>query len=146
MLFFFCFFLVILHHCTPPSSLETMHILPGESSDVTTLLHRYRSLGSFTFSSSCSISSPFLLFALLPCYLLVSLPVRHPSFYVLPTPNAFRSSLPPSPHLYLCTFTSVGARCARSHLRSFSPSSSLTFHLHMQVLILKSWPTTDIQY
>lgn len=99
--------------------------------------------GVLHFFSSCSISSPFLLFALLPCYLLVSLPVRHPSFYVLPTPYAFRSSLSPSHNLYLYF---GGSRCSRSRLCSFSPSFSLTFYLHMQVLILKSWPTTDIQY
>lgn len=46
----FFFFVVILRHCAPPSSLKTMHILPGESSNITTLLHRYSSLGSLTFS------------------------------------------------------------------------------------------------
>lgn len=141
-MFFSFFFLVILHHCAPPSSLKTMHILPGESSNITTLLHRYSSLGSFTFSHPFSLSSPFLFSALPPPRLLVCFPVRRPSFHVLPTPCALRSSLPPSLVLYLATFTSAARRAL---LPSFAPIS-LTFHLHMRVLILKSWPTTDIQY
>lgn len=124
-MFFSFFFLVILHHCAPPSSLKTMHILPGESSNITTLLHRYSSLGSFTFSHPFSLSSPFLFSALPPPRLLVCFPVRRPSFHVLPTPCALRSSLPPSLVLYLATFTSA-ARGALlpsfSYLLSPSPS------------------------
>lgn len=51
--------------------------------------------------SAFSLCSPFLLFALFPSYLLVSLPVHHLSLYVLPTPHPFRFCLLPP------TFTSV---------------------------------------
>jgi len=65
---FFFFFFVILRHCAPPSSLKTMHILPGESSNITTLLHRYSSLGSLTFSHP--FPSPPLSSSLLSLHLL----------------------------------------------------------------------------
>lgn len=67
---FFLSFFVILRHCAPPSSLNTMHILPGESSNITTLLHRYSSLGSLTFSHS--FLSPPLSSCLLFLHLLSS--------------------------------------------------------------------------
>lgn len=139
------FIIIILHHCAPPSSLKTMHILPGESSNITTLLHRYSSLGPLTFSYPFPTPPLFLLSALPPSPLLICLPIRRPSFHVLPTPYPLRSAAafpPPLPHyLYF-----GGAQCASSRFPSFAPYLSLTFHLHMRVLILKSWPTTDIQY
>lgn len=145
------FFIIILRHCAPPSSLKTMHILPGESSNITTLLHRYSSLGPLTFSYPFPTPPLFLLSALPPSPLLICLPIRRPSFHVLPTPYPLRSAAaaaaatafpPPLPHyLYF-----GGAQCTPSRFPSFAPYLSLTFHLHMRVLILKSWPTTDIQY
>lgn len=98
------------------------------------------------FFSSLSLSSSFLLSALPPSPLLICLPIRRPSFHVLPTPYPLRSSLPPSLHLYLTTFTLVVHNALLPSFPCLPPAFSLTFHLHMQVLILKSWPTTDIQY
>lgn len=82
----FFFFCVILHRCAPPSSLKTMHILPGEFSNITTLFHRYSSLGPHTFSHPFATTPHFLFSALPPFFLLVCLPIRRPSFHVLPTP------------------------------------------------------------
>ncbi|KAK2890375.1 hypothetical protein Q8A73_018675 [Channa argus] len=76
----------------------------GESPNMTILLHRYSSLGSLTFSHPFP-SFPFLFSALPPSFLLACLPIRRPSFHILPTPKPLRSSPPRSHHLYLTTFT-----------------------------------------
>lgn len=139
-----CFFLsfyffVIRRHGAPPSSLKTMHILPGESSNITTLLHRYSSLGSLTCSHPFPCT-PLFSFLCSPSTASPS-PVSQsvaPLFIYFPLPS-------PLDLLYLVptTFTSLPLLWRRS-TRSFTflpplPASfSLTFHLHMQVLILKS--------
>lgn len=110
--FFSLFFLVILHHCTPPSSLETMHILPGESSNITTLLHRYSSLGSFACSHSspsAPLSSSLLSFHLIRLSVSQSVTLRF-MYFPLPTPSDPVSFLPPLPQY----FYFGGAQCAPS--------------------------------
>ena len=102
--------------------------------------------GAPHFFSSLSLSSPFHFSPFPPSPLLVCLPIRRPSFHVLHIPYPLRSSLLPSLHLYITTFTLAAHNALLPSFPSFPPSFSLTFHLHMQVLILKSWPTTDIQY
>lgn len=85
---FFLSFFVILRHCAPPSSLKTMHTLPGESSNITTLLHRYSSLGPSLF---------LIPFPLLPFPLVCSPSISSP--HLSPNPLPFFSctshSLPP---------------------------------------------------
>lgn len=121
---FFLSFFVILRHCAPPSSLKTMHILPGESSNITTLLHRYSSLGSLTFSHP--FPSPPLSSCLLSLHLLSSsvsqsvailfmyfpLPTPLDPFYLLP------STFTSIPLLWRCTMHSFPP----SHPPSHSPS------------------------
>lgn len=101
------FFFVILHHCAPPSSLKTMHILPGESSNITTLLHRYSSLGSLTFSHP--FPSPPLSSCLVSLHLLSSSVSQSVAllFMYFPLPTPLDPLYLLSLHLYLTTFTLV---------------------------------------
>lgn len=101
-----CFFPFLFFSCYS-SPLHSTFLIRDHAYSPRRVLQHYNSspqvqlsgvLRMFSFFSLCS---PFLLFALLPSYPLVSLPVRHPSFYVFPTPHPFRSRLLPP------TFTSV---------------------------------------
>lgn len=130
---FFLSFFVILHHWAPPSSLKTMHILPGEISNITTLLHRYSSLGSHTFSHPLP-STP--LFSSLLSLHFFSMPVSQ-SVALLFMYFQLAGSLD-LPCLVPTTFTSLPLLAGEQCTPSLFPSFSLTFHLHMQVLILKS--------
>lgn len=116
---FFLSFFVIIRHCAPPSSLKTIHILPGESSNITTLLHRYSSLGSLTFSHPISFPSPPLSSSVLSLHLVSSSVSESVAllFMYFPLPTAL-DLLPPLPHyLYF-----GGAECTPSHPPSLSPS------------------------
>lgn len=86
-----CFFFVIPRHRAPPSSLKTMLVLPGDSCNITTLLHRYSSQGALTFSYP--FPSHPLSYSLLSLHILprsVS-PTRCPSFHALSKSFSVRS-------------------------------------------------------
>lgn len=141
MLFFFHFFLVILHHCTPPSSLETMPILPGESSNDTTLLHMYTSLGSFTFSHpvpSPPLSSFLLSFHVI--YSSVSQSVILFMYFPLPTPLDHLYLLPSTytwvPLLWGCSVHSLLLAFLLSHLPSAYASAYFEVVAHNRYSIL----------
>lgn len=123
------FFFIIIRHCAPPSSLKTMHILPGESSNITTLLHRYSSLGSLTFSHP--FPTPPLSSCLLSLHLLSSSVSRSVAllfmYFPLPTPSDPRHRLPSTftslPLLCRCTMHSFPLSLLRTLLISHLPSA-----------------------
>lgn len=128
---FFFFIIIILCHCAPPSSLKTMHILPGESSNITTLLHRYSSLGPLTFSYPFPTPPLFLMSALPPSPLLICLPIRRPFFsctsHSLPPQIRRRRRLPSTftslPLLWRRTMRSFPLSLLRTLLISHLPSA-----------------------
>lgn len=101
-----CFFFLFFFSCYS-SPLHSTLLIRDHAYSPRRVLQRYNAppqvqlSGVLHIFSAFSLCSPFLLFALSPSYLLVSLPVRHLSFYVLPTPHPFRFCLLPP------TFASV---------------------------------------